>query len=253
MPRVTLKASDVAAIIGKNRYKPRSEVFDEMWKKYSPETFNGKTKVDKARAALSVSSEAQKVFDNATAIQTRDSAETMKVFQIAQAKVNCDPKLNEQQKSEIIEHIRSSVYTSHGTRKEDVTATKVASEEGVRLTRDNSFYNYEICTIGDYKFVVTGKIDRIEEHPDGSKTLVEIKNRTNRLFKMVVEYEMIQIQVYLQMLGLLHARLVEQHNDQMLSHPIDRDEEIWINEIVPGLEKFCKELHSVFSSLPLNT
>lgn len=247
MPRVTLKASEVAAIIGKNRYKPRSEVFDEMWKKYSPETFKGKTKVDKAREALNASSEALKVFANATAIKTHDSAETMKVFQIAQAKVNSDPKLNEQQKSDIIEHIRSGVYTAHGTRKEDATASKVASEEGARLTRDNSFYNYEICTIGDHNFVVTGKIDRIEEHPDGSKTLIEIKNRTSRLFNTVVEYEMIQIQVYLQMLGLLHARLVEQHNDQMASHPIDRDEEMWINEIVPGLEKFCRELHSVFS------
>lgn len=248
MIRVTLKASDVAAIIGKNRYKPRSEVFDELWKKYSPGNFKGKTKMDKAREALGASSEAQKVFMNATSIKTRDSAETMKVFQIAQAKVNCDPKLNEQQKSDIIEHIRSGVYTAHGTRKEDATATKVTSEEGARLTRDNSFYNYEVCTIGEHKFVVTGKIDRIEEHPDGSKTLVEIKNRTNRLFNTVVEYEMIQVQVYLQMLSLTDARLVEQYNDQIMSHAIPRDEEMWVKEIVPGLEKFCEELHSAFLS-----
>jgi RecB family exonuclease len=119
----------------------------------------------------------------------------------------------------------------------------VAADENARLVKDNSFYNYEVCTLGQTKFVVTGKIDRIEERDDGSRILVEIKNRTNRLFRRVVEYEMIQVQVYLQMLGLLRARLVEQYNNQVLSHEIMRDEELWANVIVPGLEEFCLELH----------
>jgi hypothetical protein len=94
--------------------------------------------------------------------------------------------------------------------------------------------------------VITGKIDRIEERDDGSRILVEIKNRTNRLFRRVVEYEMIQVQVYLQMLGLLRARLVEQYNNQVLSHDVVRDEELWVNVIVPGLEEFCRELFEKF-------
>ena len=96
--------------------------------------------------------------------------------------------------------------------------------------------------------MVVGKIDRIEEKPDGSRTLVEIKNRTNRLFKQVVEYEYIQVQVYLKMLGLVHARLVEQYNSQVLSHNVELDEEMWTNEIMPGLEAFCKELNESMNS-----
>jgi hypothetical protein len=95
---------------------------------------------------------------------------------------------------------------------------------------------------------VCGKIDRIEERPDGSRILVEIKNRTNRLFRRVVEYEFIQVQVYLQMLGLVHARLVEQYNNQVLSHDIARDEETWTNELLPGLVKFCEELYTSASA-----
>jgi hypothetical protein len=72
---------------------------------------------------------------------------------------------------------------------------------------------------------------------------VEIKNRTNRLFRRVVDYENIQIQVYLQMLGLVHARLVEQYNNQVLSHDLTRDDELWTNEILPKLNEFCLELH----------
>jgi hypothetical protein len=75
---------------------------------------------------------------------------------------------------------------------------------------------------------------------------VEIKNRTNRLFRRVVDYEFIQIQVYLQMLGLVRARLVEQYNSQVLSHDVERDEEMWKNEIMPSLQAFCVQLHSRF-------
>ena len=40
--RIVIRASDVAAIIGKNQYKPPYEVFDDMWKRYMPTTFEGK-------------------------------------------------------------------------------------------------------------------------------------------------------------------------------------------------------------------
>ena len=244
MKRITLRASDVAAIIGRNQYKPRQEIFDELWKKYSPETFTGKTKRERATEILRASPIAREVLNCVSQIQAKDSTEVQNIISNVRKHINSDSNLTNEQKTEIISHITSNVYTSHGVRSEDKTSDKVEVTENVRLVKDNSFYNYDVCTIGDVKFVVTGKIDRIEERPDGSKVLVEIKNRTNRLFRRVVEYEMIQVQTYLQMLGLVHARLVEQYNNQVLSHDITRDEELWVNVIVPGLEAFCKELYA---------
>ena len=241
--RIVLKASDVAAILSRNQYKPRQEVLNDLWKKYAPQTFTGKTKKDKAEEALSVSTEAQAVLATAVSTKAKDSLDVQKIYSEALEKVNSDTKLSVSQKAEVAEHLRSRVYTTHGTRSEDKTAEKVTVQENVKWVKDNSFYNYDVCQLGDRKFVVTGKIDRIEESPDGSKVLVEIKNRTNRLFRKVVEYEMIQVQVYLQMLGLTHARLVEQYNSQVASHDITRDEEMWQNVIVPGLEEFCQELY----------
>jgi hypothetical protein len=245
--RIVLKASDVASILGRNQYKPRQEVLNDLWKKYAPHTFTGKTKKDKAEEALSVSSEAQAVLATALNTKAKDSLEVQKIFSEALEKVNSDSKLSATQKAEVAEHLRSKVYTTHGTRSEDKTAEKVAVQENVTWVKDNAFYTHDVCQLGDKKFVVVGKIDRIEERPDGSKVLVEIKNRTNRLFRRVVDYEMIQVQVYLQMLGLAHARLVEQYNNQVLSHEITRDEEMWTNVIVPGLEEFCSELYQCLS------
>jgi PD-(D/E)XK nuclease superfamily len=248
--RVVLKASDVAAIIGQNRYKPSEEVRDELWKKYFPESFTGKTKKDRAVEALGASADARAVFAKALEVKTQDATETVQVFQQAVDQINLDSKLSPAQKVEVIEHVRSRVFTSHGTRSEDKTAQTVTEREGARLVKDNAFYNLHVTTIDDVDYVVTGKIDRIEERPDGSRILVEIKNRANRLFGRVVDYEMIQIQVYLRMLGLVHARLVEQHNNQVKSHDVDRDEELWVNVIMPGLKNFCKEFHSVTHILP---
>lgn len=241
--RVILKASNVAAMVGRHRYKPRQEVMDELWKKYAPTKFTGKTKEDKATEVLTLSDNAKNAIENALKIEAKDSTQVQTVFNEAKAKINFDSKLNSEQKAELVEHLRSKVYTTHGTRSEDKTSDKVEADEGSRLVRDDKFHQFEVCTIDDVKYVVMGKVDRIEERPDGSKVLVEIKNRTNRLFRSVPEYEFIQIQVYLQMLGLVHARLIEQYNNQVLSHDVTRDEEMWVNELLPELEKFCQDLH----------
>jgi hypothetical protein len=244
--RVVLKASDVAAIIGRHQYKSRDEVFNDYWKKYSPDTFTGQTKKEKALEALEASENARKILESAVAFEAKDSKEAAQTFEKAKAQVNLDPKLSIEQKAEVIEHLRSKVYTTHGTRSEDKTSDKVSKDTGARLVRDDAFYNLDVCTLGQTKFVICGKIDRIEEKEDGSRVLVEIKNRTNRLFRRVVDYEFIQIQVYLQMLGLVHARLVEQYNNQVLSHDVDRNEEMWSNEITPALREFCSQLYGRF-------
>ena len=241
---VILKASNVAAMVGRHRYKPRIEVLDELVKKYAPEKFTGKTKEDKATEALAVSSIAQEVLESAVKVRAENSTQVQRVFKEARERINFDPKLNDEQKAEVIEHIRSKVYTTHGTRSEDKTSDKVETDEGARFVRDDSFYRLDVCKLGETQYVIMGRVDRIEERPDGARVLVEIKNRTNRLFNSVPEYEFIQIQVYLQMLGLVHARLVEQYNNQVKSHEVDRDEETWTNELLPELVKFCEELHS---------
>ena len=245
--RVTLKASEVAAIIGRNPYKPPNEVRDELWKKYWPGTFKGKTKNDRAYEALSASEDAREALNSARAVHTKSSDEAESVFVKAKAKIEADENLTTTQKTEVTDFIRSQVYTGHGTRSEDKTSDKVEKDEGVRLIRDDSFYNLDVCEIDGNSFRIVGKIDRIEEKPDGSKTLVEIKNRTKRFFNVVPDYEYIQIQTYLQMLNLEKARLVQQFNSEVRSHAIARNDSFWFDEVMPLLDEFCRDLSSLAS------
>lgn len=245
--KVIIKASEVAACIGKNPYKKPHEVLDEMWKKYSPETFTGTTKTDRANAALDNSEAAKCVLSSALKAAPKNSDEAEKVFRQAAVQINNNLDLSNSEKREVLDHIRSQVYTTFGTKSEDKTADKVESDENVKLVRDDNFYRHEVANIEGTRYIIVGKIDRIEEKEDGSRVLVEIKNRTRALFGDVRPYEMIQVQTYLQMLGLEKARLVEQFNKETSSKDIVRDDKLWNETILPGLVEFCTRLHKNMS------
>jgi hypothetical protein len=240
-PRVVIiKASAVAACIGLNPWKPPEEVRDELWKKHWPETFEGLTKGDEAQEALGRSANSQKVLDQAVAFKAKDSAGAHANFEKAKKQIVDDETLAPEDKVTVIEHLRSKCYTTHGTRSEDKTADKVTAETGLTWLKDNNFYDLPLLETEDgTTFFITGKVDRIEVEPDGSRTLVEIKNRMRCLFGTLREYENVQIQVYLRMLGLTRAKLIEQYNNTTGTLMVTRDEEIWDNVIWPGILDFA--------------
>jgi len=241
MVRVVIKASDVSSILNKNNYKSREDVFNELWKKYSPENFTLKTKTDLAEEAMAKSDNAQAVYNLASSFVSKSSDDAKQAYSEVEKKINCDEKLSSDDKKKVLEHVRSKVYTNHGIRKEAETAEKT----NMKLETDDRFHQLYIGTHDDRDYVVVGRVDRIEVLPDGSKVLIEIKNRVGRFYKQVFPRENIQIQVYLEMLGLEKAKLVEQLNDKVNVMDVSRDREMFEKEILPGLEEFCYELASV--------
>jgi hypothetical protein len=150
-----------------------------------------------------------------------------------------DDKLSKEQKGMVCEHLRKMMYTTHGTNSEDTTADLDEAE----LHKDEKFYTLDVVTIKGTRYEIVGRIDRYQMKDDGSKILVEIKNRTKGLFNKVRIYEMVQVQTYLQMLGLQEARLIEQFNNERKSYNIEKDQVSWENNIYPKLVEFCKTLH----------
>ena len=131
--RVTIRASDVAACVGRHQYKAREDVLNEMWKKYWPDTFTGQTQRDRANIAMRASPLAREVMDCVSKIEPKDSTEVQNIIANVRKHINSDTNLSTEQKAEVISHITSNVYTSHGTRSEDKTSDKVEVEEKVRL------------------------------------------------------------------------------------------------------------------------
>ena len=246
--KIILKASEIAACIGKHQYKKPQEVADEIWKKYCPETFTGITKNDRAKESIASSPEAESALQAAIESVADKSDDTTKIVRAAEAKINSNENLTATQKREVNDYIRSKVFTNFGTKSEDKTSDKVEAAEGTTLIRDDNFYTLEVTTICGTRYVIVGKIDRVEVQPDGTRVLVEIKNRARGLFNAMRPYEMIQVQTYLQMVGMDTARLIEQYNNETASHHIIKDQQMWDTVVMPKLVEFCNDLHGRMSN-----
>lgn len=242
---VIIGASSVASAIGVNQYKKPQELLEELWKKYSPQTFKGKTKQEEALIVLNSLETTKKILREAETFKSENSTdvqkETRKLFhQIEHS------GLLPQDMFKAKEHIKKTLFTNHGTRNENNTAK--FDKFAVNLVEDETFYKYDICVIEGTLYQIVGRVDRIQMNEDGSRTLVEIKNRANCLFNTVRDYEEIQCQTYLQMLeDIEYCRLVETYNGESKSYLIQKDYLKWKNEILPKIKNFCEHFHSQLS------
>jgi len=242
--RVILKASEVAACIGENRFKKRDEVIDDMWMKYSPHTFKGKTKDDYAREIIENDAKTKEMFEDIVSRRPKNSSEVMKIIDAVSERLEMNTELTKPQFYSVKDFFRKTLFTTFGTRNE----SKTADADEAQLYEDETYYTHEVCNISGTSYQIVGRIDRFEYDEHKNKILVEIKNRTKGLFNAIRDYEAIQVQTYLQMTQLKTARLIEQYNNERKSYFIFRDDVVWDNVILPRLEDFCKVFHGHLSA-----
>ena len=242
VPKVIIGASSVASAIGIG-FKKQPELIEELWKKYSPSTFEGKTKEDKALEILMWNTSTKKILEDAKNFKSENSAEVAQKTRAVYHQIE-HSGLSAEDMVVAKDHLRKTLYTNHGTRNE----YKTADADKANLLEDDTFYRYDICTIEGTLYQIVGRIDRLQMNEDGSRTLVEIKNRAKGLFNRVRDYEEVQCQTYLQMLGdIKYCRLVEQFNDERKGYLIEKNDEKWKDDIVPKLQNFCELFHSMLS------
>ena len=242
VPKVIIGASSVASAIGIG-FKKQPELIEELWKKYSPNTFEGKTKEDKALEILMWNTSTKKILEDAENFKSENSAEVAQKTRAVYHQIE-HSGLSAEDMVVAKDHLRKTLYTNHGTRNE----YKTADADKAKLIEDETFYTHDICTIEGTLYQIVGRIDRLQMNEDGSRTLVEIKNRAKGLFNRVRDYEEVQCQTYLQMLkDIKYCRLVEQFNDERKGYLIEKNDEKWRDDIVPKLQNFCELFHSMLS------
>ena len=242
VPKVIIGASSVATAIGCG-FKKQPELIEELWKKYSPDTFEGKTNEDKALEILMWNTSTKKILEDAENFKSENSADVAQKTRAVYHQIE-HSGLSAEDMVIAKDHLRKTLYTNHGTRNE----YKTADADKAKLVEDDTFYTHDICTIEGTLYQIVGRIDRLQMNEDGSRTLVEIKNRAKGLFNRVRDYEEVQCQTYLQMLGdINYCRLVEQFNDERKGYLIEKNDEKWRDDIVPKLQNFCELFHSMLS------
>ena len=196
-----INASRLAAFIGlsPNTHVSKKEVFDRML-----------NKPEKVEMMMTIPS--------------ANSNELRGIIKEAQDVVKSDPVLTISQKREVCQNVESTLTKNYGITNEDKVLNNFErfvnsnKEEEIQIQKDEKIYT------------LNGKIDSWEIHPDGTRIIIETKNRKFRTLK---EYEKIQVHAYLYLLPTIKcAKLVERFDEEIT---IERDDDYWDTFILPKI------------------
>lgn len=195
----------------KNSYLNEAQVNDYLEKLNNVKTEDEKLKLDK------------KIMENITkeCINTSNTNDCIKL----QKKIdeNIDNILKNKDNSDLKNYINGHINKKRGIKNEDKIIKEYSKKYNKKITDNNSkLYKLHLFNIDKYKFYICGKIDGIENNQ-----LIEIKNRRNRLFTFIPEYEKIQTEIYLRLTNLTTGKLIQNYNDTQSSFDISLNNELW--------------------------
>lgn len=175
----------------------------------------------------------KKMFETVAnqSIETKTNNESKVIQKKIETKI--DKIMDKKNMKEVKEYVGGFINKQRGIKNENKIIDDYEKIKKTKITNNNDcLYKKHIFSIDDYNFYICGKIDGIEKDE-----LIEIKNRRNRLFTFIPEYEQIQIQIYLQLTDLKKGKLVQNYDGHQSSFNFNINHELWNNII--------KELYNV--------
>lgn len=240
---ISLPASKVAAMVGKTPYCKISEIYDEIKCKITGQrvqTLNDSNILNKKELILLFKNlNPDKIIKHQdlnletilklscnNAIKCKTTTESIFIEnRINRNIANIFPKKN---LSLLTKFITKDINTNRGTMNENRIIQKYNKRHLTTITHNNSqLYKYPLVDIKAangilYKLHISAKIDGLQDN-----TLIEVKDRRNRLFSKIPEYEKIQIEVYLRILNLRTAKLVQNFNNTSSELSYNTDDVLW--------------------------
>jgi hypothetical protein len=141
------------------------------------------------------------------------------------SKIEADINIPTNEKEDLKKQLDSLVYTRYGSQKESEAIDIYSKTYGVKVVDKQKCIKKLFSSSGNINWYIIGKLDGLTE--DGS-TIIEIKNRTKALFKMVVDYEKIQMMTYMKLFQKQKCNLVECLDSKVLNViEIQYDENFW--------------------------
>jgi hypothetical protein len=144
----------------------------------------------------------------------------------------------------------SFINKTHGTLKEESAIEMFENKYNVKLDTSQQFNKRHLKSISQnssYDWYICGKVDGlyIDTNPPYNSYIVEVKNRTKSFFSTLRDYEKTQIQLYLFMLEMDNAKLVEKLNNKIKITEVPKDD-IYIEDILDFLNLFIYNFESKF-------
>lgn len=161
-----------------------------------------------------------------------------------------DLKLSEPVKVELLKQTEGFINKTHGTIKEDSAIKMFEDKFEIKLDVSqtyNKIFLKEISKNSKYDWYIGGKVDGLYIDSDNKDNsyVVEVKSRVKGFFNSLRDYEKTQIQIYIHMLNLNHAKLVEKYNNKIRVTDVSKDAQ-YIDDIFTYLNIFINNFEKKF-------
>ena len=252
VPYLCVYASQAAACIGENPHKKMGDAVEQVWERADRAGFRAAlrrnaivTDDDVLARALTAHPEVTDIM-KAADVPAGTSAEVASKYASLSSRFKAfagENKLDRSSVRVVDDALRKTSYTTYGNQQESTVFEYVRDTLGVDCVEDTTFYKVQAGVVdtprGGVPWYIGGKIDGISAD---RSLVIEIKNRVNRLFRRPPSYEMVQIQTYLELLGVDRGVLVEclraRGAVDVNVIPVTRNRDVWRDQYLPKLTGF---------------
>lgn len=268
MKSICIYASELAVVIGVNKYQKLSDIIIKLWQKNYPIDYeNTITTVKKTHNVKLAPTETdiqyiKRVQDECNlniqdkineCLNTKDTSNLLNNRNQILKEIEQNNNINKEIKDDFKKSLESVTNKAFGTINEKSVIDYYMEQSGKKVICDTRFIRKQLCTYKDIKWSLGGKIDGITE----DNVVVEVKNRIYKLFYVMRDYEKPQIQTYMYILGLPRGHLVEsfKRGGEIQLNIIEEnfDENYWNDFIMKKLNNFIKLFHLFLNNVDLKT
>ena len=253
---IYLNASEIAGLINKNKYNPPKDVIYDILcrvKKEKNKSDNNKLEVINKTELLELLQffQQSQLIDNTLCAQYKNDIKNNKTNDITEiskailnkvseksVKTKCTDESKKLQNNiennlkkvmknknidKVNQYLTGHINKTRGIVNENKIIEKYEKKNNTKIKDNNSkLYKMKLFDIDIHSIYICGKIDGIENN-----SLIEIKNRRNRLFEFIPLYEKIQTEIYFRLTNLTQGKLIQNYNDTQSSFDIQSDDELW--------------------------
>lgn len=254
---ICIFASELAIITGHNRYQNLNEYILKLWQKTFPydyqehlDLYSNKNNVEIVQQTpeeklLELSKKHNVNISECLNSKDTKSLQNNQSALLKQFKEK-DPNIDLNALKKCVQQVSN---TNFGTKNEKNSLNKYNTKTQKNVSTTNKFFKKEIFTTKKHKWLLGGKIDGLDEEDD---TIIEFKNRVNRLFYKLRDYEKVQTMTYMFLLEKQKSRLVEtlktRDETQMNVIEVDWDNEFWESEVIDKLKSFSNDFEKLMNS-----
>ena len=264
MNRICLFASEVAIITGHNKYEKLDKVTHRLLAEYFPEKYNklvlkmknegvqivpaDKTEhLKKIIKDSNISGESKKIIEQTLkkTVDSKNSKEFLEnqnklVKKIQEEIVKKQGKpLSNEVKQMVKETVKGSTNTNYGIKNENKGTAEYTNITGQPVYAYDRFVKMPLFADEDLglSVILGGRVDGVLLDQAGNITkVVEVKNRTARLFYTLRDYEKVQTMIYMKLFNQESLDLIEilkKKDDTLQSNIINIhfDHQFWEEEI----------------------